>query len=566
MATIQGVYVALFGRPADPTGLAYFNSVTKNGADLSGIGDLASTQEYKDRFAGQNNTQIVNSIYQSLFGRDAEATGLNFFVDALNKGTLNVKNIAIAILDGAQGNDKTISANKVAAADLYTKALDTPTEIGSYTGNSAAAQGRAFLAGVTTTVPTAASVDTSVAAMVSAGNAGNTITAGGAIVDLNTTAGINDTTTSTVKTTTDKNDTINAGVNYDPTTSKIDGGFGTDTLNVTTKRSDWWVLGVVVADGLKSVENVFINNITAVSTIDVTNAKGVQQVWDNASGKALTVVRCVALGTTVGLKGSIAEVSTFNFAAATGTTDSATVAVDNATAAGATIANIETLTLSNTGTSNVGTITAANATVVNLAGAGSLTVALADGAATTVNNTSTGTVVAICLLLRSSLPTTVPQLLTTSRSTTAGLTATLRFLAALAQTACASQVALLRTRPSPLRVAKARTCSTSEQPVGNVLTNVKSAATVADLNKSWLRSLTSQGCRLDHVRARCLTRRPTSLLVRMVSFGCNDLLAAATKAVDFVGAGKATVFAYGGDTYIVNDTDGSGTFMTTTSC
>jgi len=53
MATIQGVYVALFGRPADPAGLAYFNGVTNNGADLTQIGALASTQEYQDRFAGQ---------------------------------------------------------------------------------------------------------------------------------------------------------------------------------------------------------------------------------------------------------------------------------------------------------------------------------------------------------------------------------------------------------------------------------------------------------------------------------------------------------------------------------
>ncbi len=42
MATIQGVYVALFGRPADPTGLAYFNSVTNNGANLNAIGNLAT--------------------------------------------------------------------------------------------------------------------------------------------------------------------------------------------------------------------------------------------------------------------------------------------------------------------------------------------------------------------------------------------------------------------------------------------------------------------------------------------------------------------------------------------
>ena len=50
MASIQGVYVALFGRPADPTGLNYFNSVTNNGADLTAIGDLASTAEYQAAF------------------------------------------------------------------------------------------------------------------------------------------------------------------------------------------------------------------------------------------------------------------------------------------------------------------------------------------------------------------------------------------------------------------------------------------------------------------------------------------------------------------------------------
>ncbi len=98
MATIQGIYVALFGRPADPTGLSYFNGVTKNGADLTAIGDLASTAEYKERFVGQTNIQIVNSIYKSLFNRDAEADGLKFFVDGLTNGTFNIKNIAIAIL------------------------------------------------------------------------------------------------------------------------------------------------------------------------------------------------------------------------------------------------------------------------------------------------------------------------------------------------------------------------------------------------------------------------------------------------------------------------------------
>ncbi len=138
----------MFGRPADPTGLSYFNGVTKNGADLTAIGDLASTAEYKERFAGQTNSQIVNSIYKSLFNRDAEANGLKFFVDGLTNGTFNIKNIAIAILDGAQGSDLTIVNNKIAAANNFTKALDTTTEIESYKGTAAAVVGRNFLTNI----------------------------------------------------------------------------------------------------------------------------------------------------------------------------------------------------------------------------------------------------------------------------------------------------------------------------------------------------------------------------------------------------------------------------------
>ncbi|MDO1585595.1 S8 family serine peptidase [Rhizobium oryzicola] len=145
MATIQGIYVALFGRPADPTGLSYFNTVTKNGADLTGIGDLAGTAEYKERFAGQTNSQIVNSIYKSLFNRDAEPDGLKFFSDGLANGTFNIKNIAIAILDGARTTDLTIVNNKIAAADLFTKSLDNATKIDSYKGTAAAVIGRNFL-------------------------------------------------------------------------------------------------------------------------------------------------------------------------------------------------------------------------------------------------------------------------------------------------------------------------------------------------------------------------------------------------------------------------------------
>lgn len=172
MATIQGIYVALFGRPADPAGLAYFNSVTKNGADLSAIGNLAGQKEYTARFDGLNNAQIINTIYQSLFGRDADAAGLEYFAGQLIAGNLTINNIAIAILDGAAwSTDKTIVTNKIAAADMFTQSLDTAVEVASYTGMGATYAARAFLRGVTTTAATKSDVDAAIKSMMIASNA-----------------------------------------------------------------------------------------------------------------------------------------------------------------------------------------------------------------------------------------------------------------------------------------------------------------------------------------------------------------------------------------------------------
>lgn len=388
MATIQGVYVALFGRPADPNGLAFFNGVTKNGADLNGIGDLASTQEYKDRFANQNNTQIVNSIYQSLFGRDAEATGLNFFVDALNKGTLNIKNIAIAILDGAQGNDKTIVTNKVAAADLYTKSLDTAAEIGSYSGNAAAAQGRAFIAGVTTTVPNQAAVDASITSMQAAGAVGNTIVLQGAAEELSLTKGIVNNNVTLF--TTNNNDTVTGGANF-AANDKIDGGLGVDTLTATLGAGAT-ALG---DDTLKNVEIVRITSSADNAQLtNVNKATGLQQLWSDAGTPNSFEATGISLSTTVGVKGAFAaKTNTFAFDSVdSGST--VKLALDAATGTGAiSIATAGTIELSNANTSSVALTVAAKA--INVSGAGSLTAAITDATLETVNaSTFTGNLTA----------------------------------------------------------------------------------------------------------------------------------------------------------------------------
>ena len=69
MASIQGIYIALFGRPADPQGLAFWTERTAGGTDLTDIiAEMAGTQEYLSRFERLTSTEVVQSIYHTKSG------------------------------------------------------------------------------------------------------------------------------------------------------------------------------------------------------------------------------------------------------------------------------------------------------------------------------------------------------------------------------------------------------------------------------------------------------------------------------------------------------------------
>ncbi|WEJ60249.1 DUF4214 domain-containing protein [Devosia sp. FJ2-5-3] len=145
-AAIQGIYVALFGRPADPAGLAYWAGVTKNGADLSEmLRVLPSLAEYTDQYAGKTPDQVITTVYQNLFGRAPDAEGLAFFKGQLASGAQTLATIAVNIMQGAQGADKADVDAKVGAAELFTASLDTQAEIDAYKGADAAALAKKFL-------------------------------------------------------------------------------------------------------------------------------------------------------------------------------------------------------------------------------------------------------------------------------------------------------------------------------------------------------------------------------------------------------------------------------------
>ena len=63
-------------------------------------------------------------------------------------GRVSAPEAALTILNGAQGSDALAVQNKLAAADAFSRALDTPAEQAGYAGLGAAQSARSFVAAV----------------------------------------------------------------------------------------------------------------------------------------------------------------------------------------------------------------------------------------------------------------------------------------------------------------------------------------------------------------------------------------------------------------------------------
>ncbi|MEE9397655.1 MAG: PQQ-dependent sugar dehydrogenase, partial [Methylococcales bacterium] len=119
---VQLIYIAFYGRPADPVGLDFWaQALALNGGDLSSMIDsFGSSKEFTDRFGILTRETIINNIFNQLFSRDAETAALAFY----NRGTFSLQGIALDILNGAQRNDSQIVANKLTVAKHFTQKIE----------------------------------------------------------------------------------------------------------------------------------------------------------------------------------------------------------------------------------------------------------------------------------------------------------------------------------------------------------------------------------------------------------------------------------------------------------
>lgn len=143
--TIQEAYVAYYGRPGDPGGVAYWaDRLEKAAGSLAEIiGAFGDSAEFVERYGNLSFSELVNSIYQQCFNRDAEAGGLNYYVTELQEGRKTLQSITLDVLYGAQNEDKDTVDRKVEFAELFTSQVESGAI--QYSGTQAAESAKGVL-------------------------------------------------------------------------------------------------------------------------------------------------------------------------------------------------------------------------------------------------------------------------------------------------------------------------------------------------------------------------------------------------------------------------------------
>lgn len=119
--SVVSAYIAYYGRLPDATGLQFWSTqLDENGGNLSGvITDFGNSEEYTEKFADLSPSDLINNLYQQAFGRDADADGLAWYLNEFNAGRLSLQDIALSIIQGAQGEDLRIIERRIEASQHY---------------------------------------------------------------------------------------------------------------------------------------------------------------------------------------------------------------------------------------------------------------------------------------------------------------------------------------------------------------------------------------------------------------------------------------------------------------
>lgn len=119
---VTELYVAMFARAPAATGLDYW--VNDSDLDLEGITmSFFDQEETQLKYPpGTTPKEFITEIYKNLFNREPAEAGLKYWKKELESGSIPRSLLVLAVINGAQGTDVVILANKTAVGLAFAKA------------------------------------------------------------------------------------------------------------------------------------------------------------------------------------------------------------------------------------------------------------------------------------------------------------------------------------------------------------------------------------------------------------------------------------------------------------
>lgn len=371
---ITQLYVGYYNRAPDPEGLNYWVGRYAAGMSLVEIAESFAVQtESTDNYVYlkypniADSSSFITAIYNNLFGRAPDAEGLAYWKNELDTGSVSAAKMIVAVINGAQGDDATMVANKVDVGIYYAEQFLTKT----WTSADNLAGATSVLSGVTADTATVttgkAAADTEVAAEDDANTVGLTLSL--------TTAGDN-------LEGGEKNDTISGGIDTLASNDDIDGKAGTDTLSVR--------LDTGAAPVIANVEEISVTMRGTAALLNFADITGYSAIGvDGNTDGSLTNL---ANGSTVTLHNGYKSILSASLASAADTANSITFRADGAGTAAFVSTAVETINIENASTAAWtigGALDIDGAKTINVSGNGNVTMNLAaavdGGDATAIN-------------------------------------------------------------------------------------------------------------------------------------------------------------------------------------
>lgn len=181
---VQNLYLAYFGRPAEPAGLSYWTAQANATVDQISAA-FAQQPEYTTTYGGLTRSQTINQLYQNLFGRGAASDELSYW---LNSTDVTVDRLALALTNGATGSDRLLLDGKTQYASSITATAAANATVSDVTGafatpttdvvinNTPYTSLAAYLTAVTSATSTAAQVSAAQSAYYAAAAVAQTAT------------------------------------------------------------------------------------------------------------------------------------------------------------------------------------------------------------------------------------------------------------------------------------------------------------------------------------------------------------------------------------------------------